>query len=224
MSPTEANVMSRLREETRAEHRAAERQPFARAMMRRELELQPFGEHLWAYRFLYTALIEALEACEGPEVDAVWHHRLDRRPHLDRDLEHLGVERPASLGRWEMEVEDEVQALAERGGAALLGALYVLEGSALGAQIIVDRLAGSVPEEALHYYRGYAEETRALWAGFCRRMAATIVAPGDQDDCVHGAERGFALVGSMFESIWRSWCDGTVSMTRRVARSLRETA
>ena len=71
----------------------------------------------------------------------------------------------------------------------LLGAMYVLEGSTLGGQVIARQLA-KAGVTTRTYFSGYGDQTGPLWKSFCQLLgqAATEV---NQDEIVLSARRTF---------------------------------
>ena len=85
---------------------------------------------------------------------------------LDADLRHLGL-RPLAPA--------ETVGVGDVGGA--WGVRYVLEGSALGGQVLV-REAGALGMGAAagaRYFAGSGRETGARWSGFLARMESAPV-------------------------------------------------
>ena len=92
--------------------------------------------------------------------------RLER---LDGDLRGLGLDRPA-IAALPVAVP-----IAMGGPAAALGALYVLEGSTLGGQVIrqaLERRHGAAVADACAYYQGHGRATAAQWQTFCDALEA----------------------------------------------------
>lgn len=58
--------------------------------------------------------------------------------------------------------------------AQAFGALYVLEGATLGGRIMTRMLRANnafpVPEEALHFFAGYGDQTGSRWASFLQAL------------------------------------------------------
>jgi len=93
---------------------------------------------------------------------------------------------------------------------AALGALYVIEGSGLGARVIARHLAdtlGVAPGVGASFYGGQsAEEARQRW----RRLCALLDAPGDAaGDPVNGALAAFGALEACLRQI-----DGTARAIR----------
>jgi heme oxygenase (biliverdin-IX-beta and delta-forming) len=76
----------------------------------------------------------------------------------------------------------------------VIGALYVLEGSRLGARYLLKKVLGSAGPPiagATRYLRHGADQH--LWRSFLEALAREIVAPGEEADIVAGAHRAFAV-------------------------------
>jgi len=76
----------------------------------------------------------------------------------------------------------------------LLGALYVLEGSRLGAKFLLRMIARSADpqvSQATAYLRHGAGQP--LWPRFLARLESEPVIPVDESEAVSGARRAFAL-------------------------------
>lgn len=59
----------------------------------------------------------------------------------------------------------------------LLGAMYVLEGSALGGLVIarhLERVLALNPGQGNAYFRGFGERTGAIWIEFCEVLQRSV--------------------------------------------------
>ncbi len=185
-SPAESPaLLARLRAETRPYHDAVEANPFnqalavgtvtaadtARFLARMYGVVQPYEQQLRAHAALF-----------GP----AW--QLDRRyrAHLIlEDLPLLGYDGtpplcPAlpPLATWPQ----------------LLGAMYVLEGSTLGGQVIARQLIKSYIS-ANKYFTGRADQTGPLWKGFCVQLT-DAVPTSDHTAIISSAEQTFQTLAT----------------------------
>lgn len=153
-------VLQQLRKETKPFHNAVEQNPFNSALIAGTVTAADTAHFLASmYGFLqpYEAQLHAHAAEFGPE----W--QLDRRyraPLILDDLPQLGYTGTPPL----------CPALPPLGTRAqLLGAMYVLEGSTLGGQVIARQLdkAGIT---AHAFFTGRAERTGPLWKAFCQLL------------------------------------------------------
>ncbi|GAB2784538.1 heme oxygenase [Hymenobacter luteus] len=167
-----ASVLHRLRQETQPYHAALEQSAFNRALMAGTITSDVtthFLSRLYGFLRPYEA---ALRAHAFP---AEWEVAARCRAHLiEQDLAQA-----AGLPQC-----PDMPPLRTR--AQLLGALYVVEGSTLGGQIITRQLARA-GITARTYFTGYAEQTGARWKSFCGLLSAAALHPADQDQVVQSA-------------------------------------
>ena len=125
-----------------------------------------------------------------------WFHARSRHAFLRQDLRDLNEDvhavdgsnsrGPVSLG------------LSLDGPAAALGSMYVLEGSALGGQVIARTLLSQHGLGANHgarYFVGWGERTGILWREFRATMDAEV---GDE---ARGSDRACAAAIATFEAL-----------------------
>lgn len=127
------------------------------------------------YRFR-AAVEPALPALPGP-----WQPRR-LLAALTADLHDLDLPRP------------HVSPLPPETGSALIGQLYVLEGAALGGQILRRRAAtlGLGDDFGARHLSGTAQN----WAAFLHRLDAAH--PFDADEAAEGAIRAFRFASAAF--------------------------
>jgi heme oxygenase len=86
---------------------------------------------------------------------------------------------------------------------ALLGALYVVEGSALGGVALARRLDGILGEGVLdgrRFFSGRQAETGAAWRDYLQRLSAASEAPKDRATAISAANKTF--------EVFERWLDG----------------
>jgi heme oxygenase len=206
-------IMPRLKSETRDEHTATERTALARAMLQGTMTRAEYKAQLGAYRLVHEAIDRRLAsspfaaAIAGPS---------PKTARLAGDLGNLAsVEETRGRG-----VEGATRSLvALIDGAlpaALLGIVYVMEGSSLGAAILYPRLkdALGLPAEALTYYCGDGSATLDRWRAFGARMNAALVEPDDQERALAAARATFVGLRRLFEAIAPSVSETTATTLR----------
>ncbi|NUO51709.1 MAG: biliverdin-producing heme oxygenase, partial [Polyangiaceae bacterium] len=168
------SLLERLRNETRAEHRAIEATV--------EL-LDPFGSTA-----RYRSLLEKTLGFYEPVEKALYRFEgRDKTGALIRDLRFLGVvpERIAALPRTTWQPAGSL--------AALYGCAYVLEGATLGGRVLLRRAKerlGLTPDAGAAFYFGYGDKTREMWT----RFGATLLRDVSDfygDDLVTSARETF---------------------------------
>ena len=157
-----SEILERLRTETRAAHEAIERDLDWETRVATRDDYRGLLARFWGFHVvLEPALARALR-------DPDFFDPRRRLDHLAADLRFLGLDDPAidALPRAPID--------PPRGRDAALGALYVLEGSTLGGQVIAKHIArqlGLTAEGGCRYYAAHGRETGAMWKGFRQRLA-----------------------------------------------------
>ena len=161
-------ILSLLRQETRPFHDAVEQNPFNHALTTGTVtatETAQFLAKMYGFIQPYEAQLQAHAAAFGPEWQLEQRYRA---PLILADLPQLGYAGTPPLC-------PALPPLATT--PQLLGAMYVLEGSTLGGQVIARQLdkAGIT---AHAFFTGRAERTGPLWKAFCQQLTAASPTPG----------------------------------------------
>jgi len=149
----------------------------------------------------YTALLRRLYGFHRPfEVAA--NLVPDRTVWLEHDLIDLGVD-PRSLAALPRSIAFPAKASAEY----LLGARYVVEGSALGGRGLarqLDALLGAGETKGRRFFAGHGAETGAVWRAYLDQLSSAQAGAWAQAAIVAGATHTFAI----FEQWLEGWNDG----------------
>lgn len=200
MTRSPASVMDALRAATRERHARMEALPFVAALSRGTLPLESYVGQLRAMAVIHGSLEYELHRARLAGVQAMYQARPSRLAHLRADLgafDRLVI--PDCL-----EALEQARAITERirlyrmeEPEALLGILYVLEGTTLGNAVHLPdavRAVGDRVPGGTRYYAGYGDWTDDYWQEF----RATIDAiPMDQA----GAERLIAVSHALFDRL-----------------------
>lgn len=184
-------LLAALRAGTRAAHETLEAEPVMAALLAPDLTRAAYVAVLRAMHAFHAGMGRAL----APHILAgLWPRAMDddRLRALDEDLAWLGATaaRPMTL-----RLPPEP--------AALLGACYVLEGSALGGRVIgraVARSLGVGPQRGGSYYCGAsAEDARARWQQFCGTLAnaEAALSPACVDAAIAAANAAFSAIADV---------------------------
>lgn len=154
-----------LKEATKGNHDELEQLMFVGQIMGGTLSLSQY-KHILLTNYLVhqvveTDLYEALSPALAAQLDLAMRLKL---PALTADMEEMKLFTPVSqdvLPKFNFEKSD----------AAILGAMYVLEGATLGGNVIVKRLKNN-PEisganPGFHYYQVYNDQLIPNWKKFC---------------------------------------------------------
>lgn len=190
--------MDHLKASTRSLHRATEKTDFAQRMARGTLRRAEYIAQLDAFHALLVALEGRLDDAEHRVVAEVWDHVEPRSPHIEIDLSWFGARSPGLSP----EVLAAIHQIARAPSIALLGWLYVMEGSSLGAQVLQPRIASALhlQREGMRYYEGHGGDTRRRWSEFCRAMNESVPADAAPTIC-DAATEAFRHIKSIFEAL-----------------------
>ncbi|WP_210517386.1 biliverdin-producing heme oxygenase [Hymenobacter terricola] len=159
-SPT---LMQRLRADTRPYHDAVEQNPFNQALGAGTVTTAltaRFLSRMYGFVQPYETQLREQAGQFGP----AWQLDQRYRAHLIlEDLDQLGYLAAPPLCPALPPLHTRPQ---------LLGAMYVLEGSALGGQVIARQLA-TAGIAGRTYFAGRAERTGPMWKSFCQQLEAT---------------------------------------------------
>lgn len=199
--------MERLKAETRPQHDKAEQGGFGTRVMGGGLTRDMYAAHLVTWNRILSHLEEALRNCEDPIVAAVWHEGLAKEGVLATDIDALSAADTPLNGSTEAGIERfcaMIDDLAASDPPALLGPLYVLEGSTLGGTIMKPRIAsqlGLKDGPGLTYYGVYGKEVGRRFGEFRGRMSGAADDSGHEDAIVESAKATFDHVGLLLVAI-----------------------
>ena len=197
MPPGPPPAHRRLREATRHEHAAAERTAVMQALLNGQLDDAAYGRLLLGQYALHRAWeTERAAWLHGELADAGWYYA-SRSEALARDLADWGLSR-----------EDEPLPLAcashsqvVGGSSASWGELYVIEGSALGGQILLRLLEKRFPGHAHHFFRLGQEAGRGTWRTFQSMLDSQLSHPKQQQAAIAAAKTMFERAQRMLEAV-----------------------
>ncbi|WP_405840331.1 biliverdin-producing heme oxygenase [Streptomyces sp. NBC_01518] len=193
MTDTDVSAATqRLRNGTRAWHEALERTGFATAMLAGTLPLDRYVGQLAAYRVVLSALEAELTRTPCPSVTSVWSPDLVKLPLVERDLRHFAARGTTPQpGPAAAEFAEEIRRTAATEPRELLGILYVLEGSTLGAMFLCRYVteAYRLTDGSGASYYGSGDRTR--WAAFTERLDRALGEPAVQERVLAAAERAY---------------------------------
>ncbi len=182
---------ARLKTTTAPQHRAVERLPFFAALRAADAVPTPAAvTWLRALAVLHAILERGLSNARGLPA-GLWTPTRARLPALLDDLERVGATSPLSV------MPAIVETLAVGGrlvgdGAdpmALVGALYVLEGSQAGGALLRPAYARcfGVEEQTLSYFGADRAQAAATWSAFTSALDALSLRPSEADRVVASA-------------------------------------
>ncbi|GAA4048264.1 biliverdin-producing heme oxygenase [Hymenobacter glaciei] len=169
-------ILPRLRLETRPFHDGVESNAFNQALTNGTVtaaQTAHFLARMYGFVQPYEAALHRHAAALGPEWQLEQRYRA---PLILEDLARLGYPGQPPLCPTLPPLDTRAQ---------LLGAMYVLEGSSLGGQVIARHLAAA-GIEGRSFFAGRAERTGPLWKQFGQLLEAAAAAE-DADAVVASA-------------------------------------
>jgi len=186
-----------LREKTRAGHERLEELPFFRALDDGSLPALAVVTWLRSLALVHAVLARALAACGDPAVAALAPWAADKLPLLVADLAAHGNETVPTIGpaiEQALACGSEIVARDDQ-PLALVGALYVLEGSQKGGAVLAGAYARCVGAP-LAYFGCHGTDTARVWREFAATLDALAIDAA-------GAERAATAAVRCFEAIER---------------------
>lgn len=133
-----------------------------------------------------------------------WFSSRSRYHLIQRDLAHFGVER---LGEHLVDGDcaQAVRDIELPSNAAAFGSMYVLEGSALGGQVIAKSAAttlGLGPDNGCAYFHGFHVDTAGRWKEFRALLESEVGnEPRARRQACDAARQTFDALTHMFERL-----------------------
>lgn len=164
-----------LRAATHDQHERLNRHPLLAALLKPDYRLESYQKLLFIYFHIYQSLEYKVQqfllttSCGFDYTERIKH------PWLANDLAFFGLDTLA-ITNIKMDLP-EIDTVGQ-----LIGALYTIEGSTLGGQLISRRLAEHhklTKNTGARFFNGYGEQTVSMWQEFIK-FADTIATNDDQ--------------------------------------------
>lgn len=184
------NILTRLKRETEKAHLQLENQiPFENA----GFSASDYLDLLTRFYVFYKSLEPQIEsAIKAQKLDFDYHERL-KTPKLSMDLRHLGIDETRLSN-----VSGDSDLPALDSAEKVFGALYVVEGSTLGGQIISWKLKekfGFDQTSGAAFFSGYAAETGKMWNEFRAAILSFAEKSSKHDEIIGAANETFEKFG-----------------------------
>lgn len=187
----------RLREQTRAEHDAAERTPVMRALLDGRIEASVYQRLLQGQYALHAAWETRHAEWLANGLKAAGWRYVSRSERLANDLAEWRL-RPET----EQNIPEQSAGSQAVGGAsASWGELYVIEGSALGGQVLAALLEKRFPDLSHHFFRIGKDAARGSWKTFQSMLDRHLSDPSSQQAAIEAAKAMFHRAQRMLEAV-----------------------
>jgi heme oxygenase (biliverdin-IX-beta and delta-forming) len=195
------SLTTRLRLETRALHEQVEAQPYALAILDHSVTSTRYAAQLHAW---YAVLIELERAiARDPQLRQVCHGWTPRSSWISEDLEHLDPHGHHHNMAAQQAAARMIAWLGDGDLTTRLGALYVLEGSAMGGLVLRRHLgqALGLEEAGLRYHTGHGPMSAPLWVALKQRLDALPLEPHEQQRVIDAANAAFTHIGHIHAAL-----------------------
>jgi methanogenic corrinoid protein MtbC1/heme oxygenase len=201
-------LMEELKATTFAAHTRLQAAPIFEALASCQLPLESYVGQLRALSVIHGVLEQALADCADERVKSVWSSDMSKLPLLQKDFQYFEPRTVSDIREAveaSLKVAEHVRLISLEQPLSLLGCLYVLEGSTLGARVLGPLVARAfllAGAEGLAYLHSYGSEVRARWAHFQRRMNGLRVAEQEREQMNAAANDFFGQLEVVFLALY----------------------
>ncbi len=203
-----AGLVDLLRAATAGIHREIEETPFVQKLSARDLPAECILDQLRSFAVVHCALEKVLADSRDARVREVAGAHCSRDVALSEDLEKWN--RGGLLGDNEEAVgkargfADEILLLGETAPVAVLGVLYVIEGTGLGNRVHLGDVEACLRDAPFStaYYSGEGETTGEAWNRFRAALAGVEVMPEEAEVVVGAAVSAFRWCEAILRAIY----------------------
>jgi heme oxygenase len=204
----ELSLMEELKATTFAAHARLHTAPFFAALAACQLPLESYVGQLRALALIHGVLENSLANCSDERVALVWSDDLRKVPLLQQDLRYFEPRSVPDLKQAvaaAIKTDTQIRLWSLERPLALLGCLYVLEGSTLGAAVLRPLIARAlllVDDEGLAYLTSYGTAVQSRWKQFQHRMSALQLTPRERSEVADAANIFFNHLESVFLALY----------------------
>ena len=189
-----ATLPDRIRQAIAAAHVAVEATPLAQAMSRGTVSVSEYVALLQELHHWHRSLESCLSAASDCELVRLVYRpeTMNRTAILVSDLSAFRVQPSERPGPVVEQMIAELTTWQARKPWALLGALYVMEGSRMGSMLLVRSLSqafslSNAAAVGLDYHRQDMANRPQAWKQFRQELAELSLSPVQQDDVIQAA-------------------------------------
>ena len=201
-------LMEELKAATFLPHARLQTAPFFPALAACQLPLESYVGQLRALAAIHGVLEQAMASCPDERVASVWSHDLRKVPQLQQDLRYFEPRLVADLQQavdTTLKTVDQLRLRSVEQPLTLLGCLYVLEGSTLGASVLRPLFARAfllTGTDGLAYLHNYGPAVHARWAQYQQRMNALQLNAEEREQITQAASAFFVQLEAVFQALY----------------------
>ena len=201
-------IMQKLKTETKTHHTSLESLPYFQTLIDHKLPLECYVSQLRALAVIHGVLENEIPASGGERVLAVWNDDMRKLPLLEQDLAFFAPRiapddvpsRKAALA-----MTKQIRLRRMENPVALLGYLYVFEGSTLGNRIHspdIQAMYQLKDNEGCRYYSSYGDQVKSNWQRFTEAMDRELADPSLHDPVIDAAHEAFSGLQTLYNSLY----------------------
>ncbi len=197
-----------LKAATASDHNRLHDAPMFAALTAGQLPLESYVGQLRALTIIHGVLEPALDGCLDERIAAVWRRDMAKLPMLYQDLRYFeprGVADLQASVAAALSTAEWLRLQSVECPLSLLGCLYVVEGSTLGAAVLrplitrAFRLRGN---EGLAYLNPYGDGAPVHWSPFQQRMNALTLSAAERGQICEAASGFFKQIETIFRALY----------------------
>ena len=202
------SLMEELKAATFSAHTRLQTAPFFEALVACQLPLESYIGQLRALSAIHGVIEQALANCIDERIASVWNNGMVKLPLLQQDLHYFEPRTVADLKEAveaALNTADELRLVSLEVPISLLGWVYVLEGSTLGAVVVRPMVARALllaGEDGLAYLHSYGSAIHDRWAEYKQRMNALRLSPEERSQVAQAACQLFAKLETIFRALY----------------------
>jgi len=197
--------MELLRDSTSDMHNSAEANEFQHKLSGAKVDKDELGRYLQQLYLIHTGVSSLIEAqADNPAIKHVVREYHHDQTSIVNDLEYLGQKPELAVPlKATAELIASMNDTAQNETAALLGYLYVLEGSTNGAKFLAKALRKGLdlPEAGASYFDRYGEQQRERWNNFKQAMNEVEFSEAERAKLVSTATETFQTFGKIGDEL-----------------------
>ena len=201
-------LMETIKAATFTAHAQLQTAPYFGALASCQLPLESYVGQLRALAVIHGVLEPILSRGSDARLAAVWSHDMGKLSALQRDLRFFEPRTVPDLREAveaALKIDQHIRLRSLDEPLALLGYLYVLEGSMLGANVVRPLVARALlleGQDGLAYLHGYGAEGPAQWGRFLQGMNALELNPEERAVVVAAAGEFFGELSALFHRLY----------------------
>lgn len=187
-----SNLRDQLKHETRQEHHDLEK---ALDLFSAQFNVTDYCNLLVKF-FVFHVAFDAYLVVKGLEDSSAEKFYLDGRSKknwLAQDMDFMGIDNVADIRK----LSHDDFAILLPSTEHIWGAIYVIEGSTLGGEILArhfTKTLGLFPEAGLRFFTAYGSETKAKWNETIHQLEALAKQDVRHENIIVGAKRTFGFL------------------------------